>query len=71
MTVKIVIGHNANSSDMFNALKDRLEAYSDAYNSYKGIAGDEQRAKMYLTLGNEMEELLVELFDAKVGLWGQ
>jgi hypothetical protein len=70
MTVKIIVGHSANSSDVFNALKDRLEAYSDAYNSYKGALGDELRARMYLTLGNEMEELLVELFDAKVGTWG-
>ena len=70
MTVKIIIGHNANSREVFEALKTRLEAYSDAYNDYKGFAGDELRAKMYLTLGNEIEELLVELFDAKVGLWG-
>jgi len=70
MTVKIVIGHNANSREVFEALKDRLEVYANAYNDYKGFAGDELRAKMYLTLGNEMEELLVELFDAKVGTWG-
>ena len=70
MTVKIIIGHNANSREVFEALKTRLEAYSDAYNDYKGFAGDELRAKMYLTLGNEIEELLVELFDAKVGTWG-
>jgi hypothetical protein len=70
MTVKIIVGHNANSNEVFETLRDRLEAYSDAYNSYKGALGDELRAKMYLTLGNEIEELLVELFDAKVGLWG-
>jgi hypothetical protein len=68
MTVKIIVGHNANSSEVFEALKDRLEAYSDAYRSYQGL--DSETARKYLTLGNEMEELLVELFDAKVGLWG-
>ena len=70
MTIKIIVGHSANSSDVFNALKDRLEAYSDAYNTYKGALGDEQTARKYLTLGTEIEELLVELFDAKVGVWG-
>jgi hypothetical protein len=71
MTVKIIVGHNANSSEVFETLKDRLEAYSDAYNSYKGVLGDEQTARKYLTLGTEIEELLVDLFDAKVGVWGQ
>ena len=71
MTVKIIVGHNANSNEVFETLKDRLEAYSDAYNSYKGFLGDEQTARKYLILGTEIEELLVELFDAKVGVWGQ
>jgi hypothetical protein len=71
MTVKIIIGHNANSREVFEALKERLEAYADAYESYKGFAGDEDAARKYLTLGLEMEGLLVELFDAKVGRWGQ
>lgn len=68
-SIKIVVGHSANSSEVFNALKDRLEAYSDAYRTYQG--SDTESARKYLTLGTEMEELLVELFDAKVGKWGQ
>jgi hypothetical protein len=70
MTVKIVIGHNANNREVFEALKTRLEAYAYAYNDYKGFAGDRDVARKYLILGLEMEELLVELFDAKVGTWG-
>jgi hypothetical protein len=67
-SIKIVVGHDAESNEVFKALKNRLDTYSECYRMYQGM--DTETARKYLTLGTEMEELLVELFDAKVGLWG-
>jgi hypothetical protein len=67
-SVKVVVGQDAQSNEVFKALKNRLDAYSECYRMYQGM--DSETARMYFTLATEMEELLVELFDAKVELWG-
>jgi hypothetical protein len=66
--VKVVVGQDAESDAVFKALKYRLDTYSECYRMYQGM--DCETARMYFTLATEMEELLVELFDAKVELWG-